>query len=256
MKKYLEEFHQLKIFRKKDVLALTGDENAAKELLRRYKKHELVSQIRRDLYVVTDLVNKSSVASKYEIGSRISSTSYISYHSAMEYHGMGHQVFYDIFVCSDEKFRNFEYEGIHYLRCESTIDAGVISPQTDTLVKVTDLERTIIDCINRIDRCGGLEELIECLALITYADDEKLLDYLDAYKTQALYQRTGFILSYFQNEMKLRDTFFEECKTKTGKSVRYLTTDPTESDTYFKEWKLYAPKNILSFLEQGGTDYA
>jgi hypothetical protein len=28
-----------------------------------------------------------------------------------------------------------------------------------------------------------------------------------------------------------------------------------ESDTYFKEWKLCAPQNILSFLEQGGNEY-
>jgi hypothetical protein len=32
-------------------------------------------------------------------------------------------------------------------------------------------------------------------------------------------------------------------------------TDTQESNTYFKEWQLYAPANILSFLEQGGGEY-
>jgi hypothetical protein len=54
--------------------------------------------------------------------------------------------------------------------------------------------------------------------------------------------------------MKLGDTFFKHCMSKVGNSIHYLT-DKQESDTYLKEWKLCAPKNILSFLEQGGNEY-
>jgi len=251
MNKYIEEFHRLKIFHKRDVVALTNDENAAKELLRRYKRRGLISQVRRDLYVVTDLATKSSVASKYEIGSRINSSSYLSYHAALEYHGLAHQVFYEIHISSKERFNNFEYNGIDYVYSESKSDAGVVIPLTDTMIRVTNLERTVLDCINQIDRSGGLEEMIECFALITYANESKLQEYLNLFNKQALCQKTGFILSYFQNEMKLSDAFFEFCRSKIGKSIRYLT-DRQESDTYFREWKLYAPKNILSFLEQGG----
>lgn len=252
MNKYIEEFHKLKIFHKKDVVALTGDENAAKGLLRRYKQQGLISQVRRDLYVVTDLATKTSSASKYEIGSQINSSSYLSYHAALEYHGLAHQIFYEMQISSVERFNNFEYGGISYVYSESKSDAGVIIPPADTLIRVTDLERTVLDCINQIDRSGGLEEMIECFALITYMNENKLQDYLKLFNKQALYQKTGFILSYFQKEMKLSDTFFEFCQSKVGKSIRYLT-ERQESTIYFNEWKLYAPKNILSFLEQGGN---
>ena len=87
MSKYIEEFHKLKIFHKKDIVALTDDGNAAKELLRRYKQQGLISQVRRDFYVATDLATKTSSASKYEIASQINSSSYLSYHAALEYHG-------------------------------------------------------------------------------------------------------------------------------------------------------------------------
>jgi predicted transcriptional regulator of viral defense system len=254
MLRYITEFHELKIFRKKDVVVLTKDENAAKELLRRYKKQGLVSQVRRDLYVATDLASKLSSASKFEIGSQISPSSYLSHHAALEYHGLAHQVFYEMYISSKEKFNNFEYEGISYFYCESKSDIGVVTPATDTLIRVTDLERTLLDCINRIDLSGGLEELIVCIALITYINENKLSDYLDKFNKQVLYQKTGFILSYFQEEMKLSDGFFAYCQSKIGKSTRYLT-DTQESDTYFKEWQLCAPKNILSFLEQGGNIY-
>jgi predicted transcriptional regulator of viral defense system len=254
MKKYLEEFHQLKIFQKKDVLSLIPENNASKELLRRYKKTRLIAQIRRDLYTVTDLANKASLATKYEIASRITPSSYLAYHAALEYHGLANQVFYEIYVSSDERFNNFEYEGISYTYCESKISLGVVNPPMDPIVKVTDLERTVVDCIDSIRRSGGLEELVMCFSLITYLKEEQLLKYLNKYQKQVLYQKAGFILSYFQNEMKLSDNFFNECRTRIGGSIRYLT-DRYESNTYFKEWKLYAPENILSFLEQGGNEY-
>jgi len=252
--KYIEELHKLKIFHKKEVVALTKDENAAKEILRRYKKQGLISQVRRDLYVVTDLANKVSLATKFEIAGHITPSSYLSYHAALEYYGLAHQTFYELYVSSKETFSRFDYEGISYTFCPSRSNAGVLNPLTDSLVRITDLERTILDCIDRIDLSGGLEELVECFAIITYVSENKLLDYLYHFDKQALYQKAGFILSYFQKEMKLSDTFFEQCKSHTGKSTRYLT-DKQESNTYFKEWKLCAPQNILSFLEQGEIEY-
>ena len=252
--KYLEQFHRLKIFHKKDAVALIKNKDAAKEILRRYRKRGLISQVRRDLYVVTDLAYKTSLATKFEIAGNITPSSYLSYHAALEYHGLAHQFFYTLYISSKEKFNEFDYEGIRYVYFQSKSDTGVVNPVTDALVRVTDLERTVLDCIDRIDLSGGLEELIACFAVITSVNEKKLLDYLHLFNKRMLYRKTGFILGYFQKEMKLSDAFFALCKSKTGRNIRYLT-DKQESDTFFKEWQLYAPKNMLSFLEQGGTEY-
>lgn len=248
--KYIEDLHKLRIFQKKDVVTIIKDENAAKEILRRYKKQGLISQIRRNLYVATDLASKISIASRFEIASHITSSSYISYHAALEYHGIAHQVFFELHVSSEEFFKSFDYDGISYTFCKSQTGIGITNPLTDSLIRVTDLERTVLDCINRIDLSGGLEELIECLALITFINESNLLCYLHQFNKQFLFQKTGFILGYFQKEMKLSNSFFITCKSKIGKSTRYLT-DNYDSDTYFREWQLCAPRNILSFLEQG-----
>ena len=254
MKKYLEELHQLRIFHKKDVLSFVKDENAVRELLRRYKKAGLISQIRRDLYSVNDLANKTTLATKFEIAGQITPSSYLSYHAALEYHGLANQVFHELYVSSEKRFHDFYYEGISYTFCQSGISLGIVKPPMDSLVKVTDMERTVVDCIDSINRSGGLEELVMCFSLITQLKEKQLLLYLDAYRKQFLYQKAGFILSCFRREMNLSSDFFIKCKQKTGKSIRYLTgTDDT--NIYHKEWKLYAPENILSYLEQGGTEY-
>ncbi len=253
MKSYIEEFHNRKLFRFKDIVNLIGNENTAKDLLFNYKKQKLICQIRRDLYAVTDIATKECIPTKYEIGSNITSSSYISYHAALEYHGIAHQLFYDLYVASEGRFNNFEFGGINYLYCESKINSGVYAPSLDSLVKITDIERTVIDCFDRIDRAGGLEELLHSISLITYLNEEKLKQYVDEYDKAVLYQKAGFILSYFQQQTKISNNFISYCKKNIGKSVRYLTTRE-ESPVFFNEWNLCAPKNILSYLDQGGGE--
>jgi len=253
MHQYIEQLHSLKLFELKDVIYLTGKERAGKELLRTYSNKNLVVQIRRNLYSVTDLASKGTVANKFEIGSRISPTSYIAYHSALEYHGIAHQVFYTIFISSKTRFNDFNFENLHYTYCKSNSSLGIETPLMNSLVKVTDLERTIIDCLDRLDRAGGLEEFIQCLSMITYLNEDKMLEYLAAYDKAFLYQKTGFVLQHFQNDLKLNSTFIEFCRRKGSAHVNYLT-DVSESDCYFKVWNMYAPKNILSYLEQGTNE--
>jgi len=253
MKKYLEELYKLKVFHFKDAKGIFGSEDNTRTMLQNYKKEGLIIPIRRDLYTVSDLSSESYLVSKFEIGSNITSTSYLSYHSALEYHGIAHQVFYELYIMSQNKFNEFEFDGITYKHCKQVIKSGIEIPANDLLVRVTDLERTVIDCIDRIDYAGGLEELINSFSLITYLDENKLKEYLESYNKAFLFQKAGFLLSYFKEETKLDDDFFSYCKKNTGKSTRYLTTKE-ETSAYFLDWKLCAPENILSILEQGGNE--
>ena len=253
MKSYLEEFHNRKLFHFQDVVSLIGNENSAKDLLYNYKKQKLVCQVRRNLYAATDLTTKKCIASKFEIGSNITPSAYISYHAALEYHGIALQLFYSLYVSSEGRFNNFEFDGINYTYCESKIKPGVYTPNLDSLVKVTDIEQTVVDCIDRIDRAGGIEELIRSISLITYFNEEKLKLYIDRCAKAFLYQKTGFILSYFQQQTKISDNFILHCKKNIGKGVRYLTIRE-ESPIFFKEWNLCAPEDILSYLEKGGNE--
>ncbi len=75
------------------------------------------------------------------------------------------------------------------------LDRAGVSLKEDG-VRVTDMERTILDSINDLDKIGGLEELLRCLELINYADEEKLLLYLKlTFHKQVLYQKRDISLS-------------------------------------------------------------
>lgn len=254
MASYLQQFNALKVFTLSDAINIIGTSRNAIELLRRYIKKGYILKIRRDLYTAAEMASGVSTANYFEIASSISPVSYVAYHSALEFHGIAHQQFFDVYVSSDIRFRNFEFENVYYQLCRSLFLDGVIVPPLNSKIKVSNLERTIIDCIDRIDRAGGLEELVHALTMIKIVREDMLLSYLKTYNKDLLYKKAGFILSYFQRAYKLTDIFFSICKKRRNESINFLTNSK-EGNTFHKEWILYAPNNILSYLEQGPDEF-
>jgi len=107
-----------------------------------------------------------------------------------------------------------------------------------------------LDSINDIEKVGGLAELFKCLKLIPYLDEDKLISYLNSYNKQFLYQKTGFLLEYLKDSLKLRDAFFEDCRVKMKNSCRYFFSD-VNKDTleYSQNWNLYIPKDFKRVAE-------
>jgi predicted transcriptional regulator of viral defense system len=132
------------------------------------------------------------------------------------------------------------------------INVGVVEPRTTQGVRVTDLERTVIDSIKDFEKIGGFEELMNCLSLVHYLDEAKLRAYLDSYGVQALYQRAGYLLDYFREEMQLSQEFIEHCKNQVGKGTAYLLEEAKHRGVYVREWGLVAPEGLLTAEEHGG----
>lgn len=252
MKDYLRKLHVMKLFSLKDVADLVGNESTAKSLLASGTRNGTLCHIKSNLYAVTDMATGQCSANKFEMASNISETACVSYHSAMEYHGLGHQLFNEISVISESTFRTFEFEGVTYTRRKPTIAEGVMTPAMNSKVKVTDLERTVIDCIDRIKYAGGLEELLNNLSSVAFVDEAKLMGYLEAYGKASLYQKVGYLLSIYKKQWRLSSGFFRNCKIKVGRSTRYLTEDKVNT-IYDSEWRLCVPENISDMTEQGGT---
>jgi predicted transcriptional regulator of viral defense system len=181
--------------------------------------------------------------SKYEIGCYEVTGAYLSYHSAMEYYGLQNQVFNRVYLSSPKWFKMFEYDFVEYWHAPDKFRDGVVKDAARDIY-YTDLERTIIDCIDRLDLAGGYEELYYNFELIDEVEESRLLFYLELYNKQALYQRAGLFLS-MQSQMKLSTRFFDVCQARKGTHTNHLT-DKGESRVYIPEWKLYVPQYLLN----------
>jgi len=251
--KYYEQLIDMGCFTRQDVIKLTGDKGAAHSLLYNYIKKGLVQRVRRDLYVAMSLETKQSVANRYAIASHISEGAYITHHSVFEYYGYANQVFYEVYVSADRKFNTFEFDDLTYHFVMPHTNKGV--EEKTGGIRVTDLERTVIDSINDFEKIGGLEELLRCIDLIPYLNADKLLFYLEQYGKGFLYQKTGYVLGLFKESLKLPDDFFARCKSQLPKSKRYFYHGlQYEQKVLNKNWQLFVPTDLISIISEGGSD--
>lgn len=254
--KYYESLLKKGCFTYQDVCILTGNSNTADSILRSYLHMGYIMKIKRGLFVAIDLRDGEPAANKFVIAGKLTGNSYVSHFSAFEYYGYTNQHAYEMYVTSDTKFNTLEFNGITYKRLSSNIKNGVITFEDN--VRVTDIERTILDGINDFEHVMGFEELLRCIGSVPLFDEAKMLRYLKEYDKQFLYQKTGFILEHFRDELNISKDFLAECINNIGKSSRYLMSDKSKTEQKFiLKWHLIVPeKAVEKAIGNGGEDDA
>lgn len=227
---------------------ISGARSAIKSLVRQ----GMAVKIRNNMYTCISGETGNSVANRFQIASSITSTSYITHHSALEYYGVTDQVFHEVYVASLKPFSEFDFDGYSFRYVHSSHLDGVETPPMSGNIRITDKERTIIDCINDMDKIGGIEEIIACILNLKKLREGILLRYLAIYNNQFLYQKAGYLLSKNQKILGLSDEFFKVCLEKIGKSKRYLSSD-YKNGKYDSTWQLVIPEAIYS-MKNGETE--
>ena len=236
-------------FNKQEIIKDFENEKQLNNWIASKLKSKSLKKVRNGLYVIVDSAGYV-YSSKFEIASKISKDSFVSYHSALEFHGVANQVFSDVIVCSSTRFNNFEFEDIEYINKVNKNYVEVMNIITAG-VRVSSLERTIIDCIDNINLAGGIEEILNALEQTKVLDEKKLLNVLESYNQVLLYQKVGYILEHFKEQLNLSNDFFEICRSKLTNQIKYFLQDEYKEIEYNATWKLMAPKNLKSRINGG-----
>ena len=254
--KYYEQLLRMGCFTWEELCDLAGGRSAANSLAQSYLKKGYIQSIRRGLYVAVNLADGEPAVSPYRIASKLTQSAYVSRHAAFAYHGCANQVSNRVEVSSATPFAPFAFNGTEFIYLSTRLardDVGV-AVQPDG-VRVTDMERTVLDNIGDFEKTMGLEELLRCLEMVPMLYEDKLLAYLKICNKQVLYQKTGYLLEQLRALWSLSDDFFSQCAANIGKSKRYLYT-PADMDgmEYNRAWQLIVPKNLMAATAEGVDD--
>ena len=253
MNKYLNLAFKMRIFHLSEFADKTGMSIfSASTVLNRWKKAGLVYQIRRDLYCMKNPVGNIPAVHKFEVACKISNTSFLSHHSALEFHGLGHQIFNVVMVSDKAAFRSFVFDDYDY-KSYVTKDIGmngVITSRVNPNVRVTNLERTFVDCIDRVGRAGGAEEIFHCFEGLYEMDFLKIERYLNIYNKVCLYKKVGYVAERLRDTVDVPEDFVAKCR-EIGKATVSNFSTTEKCDVFIKEWNLYIPKIIVKEDEDG-----
>ena len=102
-------------------------------------------------------------------------------------------------------------------------------------VRASDLERTIIDCLDRPDLCGGISEIAKGIWVKRNdIDYQKLTQYANRLNRKSVAKRLGFLLETYGLGQEILSGL------KDLLSPSYTLLDPTLEDTgrFLSSWKI------------------
>ena len=247
------EILDLGIFTRQDIQRIIKNSKTAESFLSRSLKKGYIKRIKQNYYVAIDITNNTPFCNKYVIATKLDKSNYISYHSALEYRGLNNQVFNEVVYSGHKRINDFEFEYVTYHFVQSKCDLQIETNYDG--VKVTSIERTMIDCIDQIDLAGGIEEIYRAFDSIHNINEDKLIETLKFYNKKVLYQRAGYILETFKNNLGISNATLDYIHSQIGSSKCYLNSSKKVSNTTLnKKWNVCVPNYILTILSKGSDD--
>lgn len=238
------------IFTVSDVENITGLKGDLATALTFYLiKRKVITRIKQGKYIIIPQElgkNADYIGNWYVVAREIvnSPDYYISHYSAMDIHNMLTHPLTKVFVSTPKQeykkqrvVGNTTFEFI-YTSAKSVWGINNIWVTKSEQVRVSDIERTIIDCLYRTKYAGGIVELVKGLWMQKEKIDfDKLLNYAFKFNKIVVMKRLGYIL---ENIDLKDDNYLNKLRVKIND--KYYVLDPLLSTkrTYKNSWKLIA----------------
>ncbi|MGV8082515.1 MAG: type IV toxin-antitoxin system AbiEi family antitoxin [Coriobacteriia bacterium] len=241
---YLEKHH---VFSLDEFQSELGEGRTAYNLLARATKKGGANRVVRGVYVSRAARFSREEPDPYLVAAAVASDAVMVYHSALELHGLAHSPSRRVQFMAAKATETFTYKGFEYRRyappkiSESVQSASTTSVRRpEGVVRVTTRERTLVDCLNRTDVAGGLEEALRSLASVPYVDASNVLAYLNELASATTTARTGWLLEQRAREWYVPEDALQQMREMLGKGPYYLSRN-NEAGTWVPKWRLYLP---------------
>lgn len=169
---------------------------------------------------------------------------YISHYSAMDLHNMLTQPLIKIYITSPKQERkkrrtivNVPFEFIYQKR-EKIWGVQEMWITNTEKVRVSELEKTILDCLSKPKYSGGILEVAKGIGIQREKINfNRLLDYIKRFNSNVVAKRMGYILEALQIG---DENIINELKRYIN--TKYYILDPilAKSDSFKNDWKLIA----------------
>ncbi|MFW6159955.1 MAG: type IV toxin-antitoxin system AbiEi family antitoxin domain-containing protein [Acidobacteriota bacterium] len=186
------------------------------------------------------------------VGKHLTKPYFFSYYSALYLHGLSQQPASHFHLSTTNHIQNVDYYGIVFhpviLTKKRFFGFKVIKYREEN-VFVSDLERTIVDVMNRPEYAGGYEEVIRSFQDMEKADWKRLLKYIDRMGEKILINRIGFVFDMLEEFIDVADEFLKELEKRLSDNIYYF--EKNRKGAYIKKWKIIVDKRLENVIKGG-----
>jgi predicted transcriptional regulator of viral defense system len=208
-----------------------------------------VRRLTRGLYASNMGVYRDRTPRATLVAAKSAPDAVLAYHTALEAHGVAHSVSRLVFFMSDRRVNVFSVDGYRFQRVaapKGLAGTGAYSQLVrsgDDLVSATTPERTMVDCLMRLDLAGGLEETLRSVGGFPNMDSERVVDYVGALGSPTAAARAGWLLELGRAMWHVPGSDLDRLRTMIGRGP-YRLGGSVPSSTLVAGWRLYVPAGL------------
>ena len=233
-----------------------GSVRTPDSLLDYYVMKGRLIRVRRGLYAVvpSGADNETYPVDPYVLASKMTDDSVIAYHSALELYGKHYSVYESLYYLTGKRPRKVTFRGIWFrpvqhpktLRVKGQESNGVVTTERLGMkVRVTGLDRTLVDVLDRPDLAGSWEEIWRSLESVEFFDLDVVIKYTDLLDNATTAAKVGFFLEQHRDSLMVEDAHLEQLEALRPKQPCYLERGRRESGKLVRRWNLVVPENVL-----------
>jgi predicted transcriptional regulator of viral defense system len=207
--------------------------NTAREIASRLTEKGWLDRLFPGTYLIIPLTaGEEAVYTTHEylIAAHVAEPMYIGYYSALSHHGLTEQVPRTVYVVTPTRAQSREIHGVPY-RVTTVTERKFFGFEPTsiegTTVQVSDLEKTLVDCADHPEFCGGLRELATAMRT---ADErgcewDTVGEYLERLDNGAATKRIVYLADQLGIDLPAREELVASFTSG------YSLLDPTRPDT-------------------------
>ena len=229
---------------------------AQEALLAYYRKTGRVVQVRRGLYAVIPpgAAPDSYPVDPFLVAARLTPDAVLSYHTALEFHGKAHSVYTHLTYSASRPLGPLTFRA-HVLRGAKFSKALLLlgkehfgvstAERSGQELRVTSLERTLVDVLGRPDLSGSWEEIWRSLESVEFFDLDKVVAYVRLLGNATTGAKVGFFLEQHRESLMVEDRHLRALRDLRPQQPHYLDRAKRASGRLVAEWNLVVPREVL-----------
>jgi predicted transcriptional regulator of viral defense system len=111
-------------------------------------------------------------------------------------------------------------------------------------VRVTTMERTMVDVLDQPDKCGSWEQIWRSLEMVEFFDLDAVISYALRTVSSVTVARVGFFLEQHRETLMVEDRHLDMLQAHAPKQPRYLD-GKRKSGKLVSRWNLVVPEYVL-----------
>lgn len=256
----LDYFETHPVFTQAEFLAAHTAEGrsprTSNNLLAKHLAARRLLRVRRGLYatVPRGIDPGRAAVDPYLIASHLSDDAVVAYHAALQFFGKTYSVWQRFHYLTGRRAKAFAFRKMEFVPVLRRTAPGTRSAKSEGIletnhnggqVRITTLERAMVDVLDAPDKGGGWEEIWRSLEMIEFVDIDVVLRHTRALGSALTAARVGFYLEQHRDSLMLEDKHLKPFEKLSPAQPGYLDSR-RQPGKLVKRWNLIVPDYVLS----------